>query len=333
MTFENLSKIVDGERLNTPLVNAYEKIETKPHLIKQGDLFVGSNAKEIKKAIDHGAYGILCQEEPIMIDKEVAWIQVTSTDDALIKILRFSLLKSEALFFYFPTIEYAILKQILQKKNIVFIDEPIEKNFKKILTSDSNSFFISDNKRFLEQIYPEFISYHDRETSLLKLTHQTLFLSSFTYEDVHYEEVKLPALFLPQLNTVLHYLKESQLDFDIYKLSFVEHFNPLFISNKLTIQPFGHSEHAFIVEPSESEIAPSFAYLQHYATWAKVLLCLPKESKISIKEASFVKHYTHIEEVNSIKMDKFNFILILANYNELTNILEKNKQVTNVALF
>jgi ferrochelatase len=333
MTFENLSKIVDGVRLNTPLVNAYEKIETKPHLIKQGDLFVGSDPKEILEAIEHGAYGILCEKEPIMIDEEVAWIQVTSTDDALIKILRFSLLKSEALFFYFPTIEYAILKQILQKKSIVFIDEPIEKNFKKILTSHSDSFFISDNKHFLEQIYPEFISYHDRKTTLLKLTHQTLFLSSFTYEEVHYEEIKLPALFLPQLNTVLHYLKESQLDFDIHKLSFVEHFNPLFVSNKLTIQPFGHSEHAFIVEPDEAEIASSFAYLQQYATWAKVLVFLPKESPIKITDASFVKHYNHIEEVNNIEIDRFNFILILANYNELTNVLEKNRQVTTVALF
>jgi ferrochelatase len=333
MTFENLSKIVDGVRLNTPLVNAYEKIETKSHLIKQGDLFVGSDPKEIQKAIQHGAYGILCQNKPIMIDEEVAWIQVTSTDEALIKILRFSLLKSEALFFYFPSIEYAILKQILQKRKVIFIDSAIEKNFKKILTSDSNSFFISDNKAFLKQIYPEFISYHDRETSLLKLTHQSLFLSSFTYEEIHYEEIRLPALFLPQLNTVLHYLKESQLDFDIHKLFFVEHFKPLFISNKFTIQPFGHSEHAFIVEPSETQIQASFDYLQKYATWANILLYLPQESTVEIKASTLTKRYSHLEEINTLEMDKFNFILILANYNELTNILENNKKVTNVTLF
>jgi len=333
MTFENLSKIIDAERLNTPLVNAYEKIETKAHLIKQGDLFVGSSPQEIQKAIHNGAYGILCDTDPIMIDAEVAWMQVASTDDALMKILRFSLLKSEALFFYFPTIEYAILKQILSKKKVVFIDEPIEKNFKKILTSDSNSFFISDNKRFLEQIYPDFITYHDRKTSLLKRTHQTLFLSSFTYEEVHYEEIKLPALFLPQLNTVLHYLKESQLDFDIHKLSFVEHFKPLFISNKMTIQPFGHSEHAFIIEPTIAQIEVSFDYLKQYATWAKVLLFIPQKSHLAVEGAPFIKHYAHLEDVNNIEIDRFNFILILANYNELTKILENNKKVNELTLF
>ena len=333
MTFENLSKIIEGERLNTPSVNAYEKIETKSHLIKRGDLFVGSDEAAIQKAIENGAYGIVCENYPSMIDEEVAWMQVASTDNALIKILRFSLLNSQALFFYFPSIEYSILKQILFKKDIVFIDEPIEKNFKKILQADSDSAFISNNKTFLEDIYPDYLSYHDKEENLLLQTQQSLFLSSFTYDDVHYEDVHLPALFLPQLNTVLHYLKESQHPFDIHRLSFVPHFQPLFISNKYTLQAFGHSEHVFIVESEHDMLASQLRYIQTQAPWAKLLLALPKTEKTKDYDTSDIFYYESLEAVKEIALDKFNFILILANYNELTKILENNKNVHVQSLF
>jgi len=333
MTFDNLCKIVDGERLNLPSVNAYEKIETKAHLIKQGDLFIGSAAESIAVAINNGAYAILHENNPTMIDEEVAWIKVDSTDEALIKILRFSLLKSDSLFFYFSTIEYAILKQIVKKEHMIFLDEQVTTNFKKILEAENNSFFISDNQDFLNRIYPEYITYHDRELPLIKLTHQTLFLSSFTYEDTHYEDIKLPALFLPALNRVLHYLKESHLHFDIEKLTFLEHFKPLFVSNRLTIRPFGHSEHVFIVEPDPKLISDSIHFIQTFAKWAEVLLFLPEESTLNVEAKVLVHSYTNISEVKDIELDRFNFILILANYNELSTTLENSHQEKNPSLF
>lgn len=339
MTFDNLCEIVDGERLNHPAIKAYEKIETKAHLIKRGDMFIGSDEKSIAHAINNGAYAILHENNPIMIDEEVAWIKVSSTDDALIKILRLSLLKSDSLFFYFPPIEVALLKQILKKEKVIFLEADVNTNFKKILEAENNSFFISQNEDFLQRIYPEFITYHEhaslplghRDKSLLKLTHQTLFLSSFTYEDIHYEHIKLPALFLASLSRVLHFLKESHLAFDIEKLSFIEYFQPLFISNRLTIRPFGDSEHAFIVQSDESQLLPSLEYIQNYAKWAEVLLFLPKGK--SVATDSTIHYYETLEEVKDIEVDKFNFILILANYNELSFILEKNNTEKNISLF
>ena len=333
MTFDNLCKIVDGERLNLPTVNAYEKIETEAQLIKQGDLFVGSDKTLIALAINNGAYAILHENSPHMIDEEVAWIKVDSTDAALIKILRFSLLKSDSLFFFFPPIEYAILKQIVKKEHMIFLDEQVTTNFKKILEAGNNSFFVSQNQDFLNYIYPEYITYLDKELPLIKITHQTLFLSSFTYQDIHYEDIKLPALFLPALNRVLHYLQESHLSFDIEKLTFLEHFKPLFISNRLTIRPFGHSEHAFIVEPNPKLINDSLHFIQTYAKWAEVLLFLPKRSTIEVEENILVDYYDDIAEIKGIEIDKFNFILIVANYNELSLILENKTLEKNSSLF
>jgi ferrochelatase len=333
MTFENLCKIVDGKLNNTPSVNAYEKIETKAHLIKRGDLFVGSDPKSIQEALHNGAYGILYDKETIMIDEEIAWIYVSSIKDALIKLLRFFLLTSHALFFFFNTIELAILRQIVKKEKMIFLEKDIEKNFKKILSAKSDSYFISDDKTFLAQIYPEYITYEDKENSLLQLTHQTLFLSSFTYDDVHYEDIKLPALFLPELSRVLHFIKEGALSYDIYKLHFIEHFKPLFISNNLTIQPFGHSEHAFIVEEDKEHILPALSYIKTFATWGNMLLFLPKEADIMIENETFIHYYEKLEEVKEIDVDRFNFILILANYNELSLLLEKSQHKRHPSLF
>ena len=331
MTFESLCKIVDGKPLNTPSVNAYDKIETKAHLIKRGDLFVGNDKEAITKAIENGAYGVLHDTDTIMTDEEIAWIKVESTDDALIMILRFSLLKSDSLFFYFPPVEYALLKQIIKRDKVIFLEKDVHKNFKKILETDNSSFFISKEEDFLQKVYPEFITYHDREQSLIKLTHQTLFLSSFTYDDIHYEDIKLPALFLPALNRVLHYLRESQLDFEIEKLTFLESFQPLFVSNKLTPKAFGDSEHVFIVHEDSQQMLSSLSYIEDFAKWAKILLFLPSKEKIST--CTTLHYYDTLEEVKDIDVNSFNFILILANYNKLSSLLEKNNNENSVSLF
>lgn len=331
MTFESLCKIIDGVCLNAPSVNAYEKIETKSHLVKRGDLFVGNEKEAIAQALENGAYGILHDRDTLMIDKEVAWIKVDSTDDALIMILRFSLLKSDSLFFYFPSIEYALLKQIVKKEKTIFLSDSVSKNFKKILEAENHSFFICKDEKFLEKIYPEFITYHDRDKSLIKLTHQTLFLSSFTYDDVHYENIKLPALFLPSLNRVLYYLKESNLSFDLEKLTFIENFQPLFISNRLIPKAFGDSEHAFIVAKDTTHILHSLSYIEEFATWAKTVLFLPTGTDVTTKAP--LRYYNSLQEIKDIDVDRFNFILILANYNELSLLLEQNKREDNLSLF
>jgi len=333
MTFQNLSKIVDGVCRNAPAVTAYEKLETKAHLIKRGDLFVGSDPVAISQAIENGAYAILHEGSPIMIDEEVAWIGVTSIEEALVKILRFSLLHTPSLFFHFPPISYDILRQIVKKENVVFLDALPSENFKKILYADANSFFISQDEIFLQNIYPEYLHYHDKKESLLTLTHQSLFLSSFIYEDIHFENVKLPALFLPELNSVLHFLKDASLSFDIDRLSFIEHFKPLFVSNTLTIRPFGCSEHAFIAQPEEKDIQRSLQYIQRHAPWANTLLFVPKFLGNAEFKTSSVYYFDTLEELKDIEVDKFNFILILANYNELSLVLENYKQKRTLSLF
>ncbi len=333
MTFENLSKIIHAQRLNVPEVSAYEKIETKSHLIKHGDLYIGNDHHEIQTAILNGAYGIVCEVLPQERDDEIAWLQVENTHEALIKLLRFWLLPSDALFFYFPPIHYEILQKILTNKEIIFLDDDLEKNFKKILLAQKENLFISKNQALLEQIYPEFISYHDNPTPLVQLTHHSLFLSDFSYEDIHYEHIQLPALFLPHLNDVLHFLKEYPLDFDLHKLHFIDYFRPLFVSNKLTIKPFGHSEHAYIIQQDDHYFYESLHYLQQTTPWANILLYLPKNAKLKINETLPTHRYEHLEEIKQIKMDKFNFILILANYNELIKILEQNKKEQQPLLF
>ncbi len=332
MTFESLCKIVDGVCLNSPAVNAYEKIETKPHLIKRGDLFVGSDREAIIQAVENGAYGILHDDDTIMIDEEVAWLKVDSTDNALIKLLRFSLLKSDFSFTLFSPIQYALLKKLVPK-SLLFLEAKTSDNFKKILSAQKGSHFISQDELFLSSVYPEYTSYNDKHIYPIQLTHKTLFLSSFTYHDKHYEDIKIPSLFIQDLTSVLHYLDEYHLHYELEKLDFTQHFQPLFISNRLTIRPFGHSEHAFIVQSDSTKIIPSLNYINNVATWANILLFLPKEVKIQLDTKITTHHYDTLEEVKNIEVDKFNFILILANYNELSNLLENSKQEKHISLF
>ncbi len=335
MTFENLAKIVDAKLLNQAAVKAYEKIETKAYLIKRGDLFIGSQEDAINQAIENGAYGILCDNPHIRIsDDEIAWLYVSQCDSALIKLLRFSLLQSTSGFVLFTPVQYAILKQLAVQKNVIFLEKEMAKNFKKIQSADNESCFIASDQTLLQEIAPDYTDFsHHAVKSKLRWTHQSLFLSSFIYQDTHYEDIKLPALFLADLNIVLHFLEQQNIAFNLEKLHFLEFFHPLFISNRLAIRPFGQSEHAFIVNHDHTMIPESVAYIQNHAKWSKILLFLPVGTQLLQETNTQTTYYHDLSEIKSIEVNKFNFILILANYNDLHTILEQNNQEKNISLF
>ncbi len=333
MTFENLSKIIGGKLLNSPAVSAYEKIETKAHRIKHGDLLFSNDPISIEEAIKHGALGIVAENIQEISDNEIAWIEVENIHIALAKLLRFSLIQSDTTFTLFSPVQYALLQKLHASKKLIFLEASIEKNFHKIFYAQAGSHFISKDKTFLKQIIPDYNSVDKPSTMEIIRTHQTLFLSSFTYHDRHYEEIKLPALFLEDFNLVLHFSKENGIEIDINKLDFIPHFQPLFISNNLHIKSFGHSEHAFIVESDASQINRSLTYLASYATWAKIMIFLPHDSHLSLQTNHPIHYYSQLTEVKEIVVDDFNFILILANYNELSLLLKKSVEEKSPSLF
>ena len=100
MKIEDILNLTEGTLSNTPKVQAIESATVFPSKVDHGDLFFSSNQEEIDKAIENGAYAIVYDDENIVRhDEEIAWIKVSNIQLAAFKLIRYVVIKKEAIFF------------------------------------------------------------------------------------------------------------------------------------------------------------------------------------------------------------------------------------------
>ncbi len=335
MTFENFIKIVHGTFRHQPTIKAFEKVETDPNRIKNGDLFLGNSVNDVKKALKNGAYGIASERKLRVLDKEVAWIRVPSCENVLIKLLRLSLLNRDVIFYNFSTVEFDILKKVTTTKGIIiFLEHDYTKDFKKIINAKNSAIFISSNKDFTDKIYPSYQLFNPLNVHYqIKIIKASLFLTSFLYKDKCYKDIKLPKIFISKLESVVNFLEQKQLQYDINKLDFIEHFKPIFVNKNLKPKNFGTSQSTIILEKEIDLIEEELNFLLKRAKWSKIILFLPKGYKVKKIQYDKIIYYKELEEIQNLTKETFNFILILADYNELFEILNKINLERQLSLF
>jgi ferrochelatase len=317
MTFENFSRLTGAELLNDPFISSFEKIETNPKKIKRGDLFIGDSIEDIELALHLEAYAIVSTKNLEIIDEEIAWFKAASLDEVLIKLLRFTLLEKNFRFIYAHSIEFELIKKIADKQKIIFLNDDEKDSYKKIINADEKSIFFSTDKLFLKQIYPEYESIEDLTTEIFNCIKKTLFLSSFSYHDKIYKDIKISPLFLKYLEKSVSFLDSNHIEYDIEKTSFTIHFHPIFVNQNLELKSFGKTEHVLICESDKSLIEKELSFLKKEAPWAKT---------------------THFELSNLSDLDKlknieFNFAIIFVKYDTLIEILDKKEKKKQIELF
>jgi len=314
MSFDNLIKIIDGTLLNSPSISKFESIETNSKRTKWGDLFIAVDEDDIEQALENGVYGILCDYDTPIKDEEIAWIRVTSIKEALKKLLRFKLLKKPLNFIYLNPLEKEIAKSITKKSDLLFLDLDLVENFKKLINADENSIIVSTDKEILKDIYPNFKQLQNDKLPKIEVTYKTLFFTSLIYDDNYYENLKFPPIFIDELARVLGFLQNHKVPYNLNSIKLENHFREIFITDQFKSRQFGESEHVIIVENSNELLEDSFTYIRENAPWAS-----------STKST--------LDKLLDLDIDKFNFILIKANYNELIKILEKFSLKINNSLF
>jgi ferrochelatase len=314
MSFDNLIKIIDGTLLNSPSISKFEAIETNAKKTKWGDLFIAINKEDIDLALQNGAYGVLCDYDTPIKDDEIAWIRVLDIKESLKKLLRFKLLKKSLNFLYLTPIEKEIAKSITKKSDILFLEQDLIENFKKLINADENSIIISTDKEILKDIYPSFKSLQKEKFNKIQIIYKTLFFTSFIHNDKYYENLKFPPIYINELSKVLSFLQKHEVPYNLNYVKLENHFREIFITDKFKIRNFGESEHVIIVEDSNDKVDRALSYIRENAPWAN-------STKITL------------DKLTDLNIDKFNFILIKANYNKVIKFLEKFSLKIDNSLF
>ncbi|NQY54367.1 MAG: peptidoglycan synthetase, partial [Campylobacteraceae bacterium] len=160
MKISSLIDIIEGELINSPSISFIYNIKTNAKKVNEGDLYIAKNPNDLALAIKNGAFAIIYDFYTPILDKEIAWIQVKSYKDALIKIFRFKLSTLDLEAYSCNTITYDLLN-IYKNKSFKFISSNLENCIKIIENIKDKDILFSCDENLLNKIYPKFSNFNN----------------------------------------------------------------------------------------------------------------------------------------------------------------------------
>jgi hypothetical protein len=333
MRLENIVALCNAALLNKPSITSFSTISYRAKDIKRGDLFIAKNADEINHAIQNGAYGIIFDTPVQISDHEIAWMKVSHVADALARILRFLLLEKNITAYECDAISLKIASQIsTHNKTVAVISGNIFDAYDRLHSLEENSIVLFGNDFQYKSIFVTTKQIPRLVTSKVNIIEQTLFETSFIYEDVFYERKLLSPFFIPYLETLLQLYKSENIAFTIGSFHITEHFQAVFTDNSFIQKEFGSSDKVLIFEPSFEPIPLQIEFLQQQASWAKLIYIVPQSKQNMIKDTQNIFTYnTQLDIIELLKAADFHFALIAEQDKSLLDksfFVKRQRQLT-----
>jgi len=336
MRLENVVALIHGKLVNTPFVHTFTNIVFEAKNVKRGDLFIAYDENEIEDAIFNGAYGIIFDKPTQISDTEIAWIKVQNLDDALTRLLRFKLIAKNLTVYTCNEIILHFALQITTDNSLVILDGDIKYLYNSLRNLEENTLVLFCPNRTTSDIFTHTKPLLENKGLKIKIVEQTLFETSFIYKNIFYERQLLSPLFIPYLEQLFYFFTTYKINFRVKKLTLTNHFEAIFINKKFTIQEFGTTDMVIIFEQESSLVASEMEFLQHYASWAKLLFIVPQNivSSLDTKLLSSGNFQTYKEEKEIHKLLNtydFHFALVMATHKSF--LQEHNEVQKNLTLF
>ena len=332
MRLENVLALTDAKLLNKPSISSFNSISLKLSDLKRGDLFIASNTQDILEAIRLGTYGVMVDEQVNISDVEIAWIYVQSIEDALSKILRFHLLHKNISIYECDEITMKLATQISNSKEVLAITGDIFNTFEMLWNNDKVSLLLFLDSFDYKKIFTSVKIFPKITSSKINIIEQTLFETSFIYDNVFYERKLLSPFFIPYLEQLLQLLKNEKIQYNIASFNIPNHFEAVFVNNNLEEQEFGSSDKVLIFEPSFQPILSQIEFLTKQASWAKIIYLIPSYQQNKFTDLTNILTYdTKLDIINILKNIDFHFALIAEQDVELLRehlIVKQPKQLT-----
>lgn len=327
MRLENILALTNGNLVNEPFVKKFENIVFNAKTVKRGDFFIAFDESMISDAILNGAYGIMFDKPTQISDTEIAWVKVNSCEEALKKILRFELIEKNINVYSCNEIVLKLAKQVITDPNFIVVYGDIISIYKQLsnLQNETTLLFcptMSDANLFTDV---KELTYD--ETDAVSIMEQTLFETSFIYDNIFYERQLISPFFIPYLEELLHLYKTLDINFRLKSFSQIDHFEAVFVNKKIEIKEFGTSDKVLIFEPNADLIEQEITFLENHATWANLIYILPHSFTQKYTDNQSIYTYKNQKDIREILQDKsFHFALIVGTDKSILS-----KPITNQA--
>ena len=313
MRLENIVALTYAELINSPYVSDFSSISFNASKVKRGDLFIAFKHDDIEIAIKNGAYGIMFEKPTQISDMEIAWIKVKNLYDAVHKIVRFIFIDKEIEVYECNEIVLELAKQIdVESENFIVLSDNIETYFDKLTELPQHSIALFSPTHIPKDIFPSLKQLPQKTGKAIEIIEQTLFETSFIYDDIFYERQLLSPFFMPYLEELLNLFKILKINFKLKKFLPIKHFEAVFVNKNIEIKEFGSSDKVLIFEKSTMLILQEMKFLQQHSTWAKTIYIIPYAIKDELDYNIDIIFYKTIKELKQILKElNFHFALIV----------------------
>lgn len=310
MRLENILALTHGKLVNEPFVKNFENIVFDSKAVKRGDFFIAFDVDTIEEAIFNGAYGVMFDKPTQISDSEIAWIKVDDCEDALKRVLRFRLIEKEVSVYECNEIVLKLSLQVITEPNFVSVNGDIKEIHKQLWHVDNNSTLLFCPQTCDKDIFTDIKQLSTTAIEPITIMEQTLFETSFIYDNIFYERQLISPFFIPYLEELLHLYKTQKINFRLKKFVPIEHFEAVFTNKNFELKEFGTSDKVLIFEPNTSLIDLEIEYLQRNANWANVIYIIPHAIN-KIEDERIFTYNNSNQIIDILKSNSFHFALVV----------------------
>lgn len=312
MRLENVLALTYGTVINEPFVKTFENIVFESNKVKRGDLFIAFDEEEIENAVLNGAYGVLFDKPTQISDREIAWIKVEDINDALKRLLRFKLIDKEIVVYECNKIVLKLALQVVNESNFIALNGDIKSIVKSLWDLPNQSTVLFSPALTPKEIFTDIKSITSTSIEPINVVEQTLFETSFIYDNVFYERQLISPFFMPYLEELLHLFKTLKINFRLKKFTPIDHFEAVFTNKNFEIKEFGTSDKVLIFESTTELIDSEIAFLRKQANWANIIFILPFKDAQKYQDQEYIYLYKNKKEIIEIlKGNSFHFALVV----------------------
>lgn len=332
MRLENLLALTQGSLNSEPAITSVEGICFDAKKVKRGNLFIALDSKYIDEAVLNGAYAVIFDKPTQILDSEIAWIKVDDAALALKKVLRFHLIEKELDVYECDPITLKLAQQVITPNNFVVVSGTLEHIALQLFDIEHKSTVLFSPQNIGNEIFSSTKPIPNTGYEAINIIEQTLFETSFIYDNTFYERQLLSPFFIPYLERLLHLFKIIHLQYRLKQFTPIAHFEAVFTNACFDVQDFGASEKVLIFEPDFELITQQIDFLKRQATWAKIIYVVPWQKKQLLKDVENIFTYANAQDIIDIlKSSDFHFALIAEQDKSLLNTLsisQKYQQLT-----
>lgn len=327
MRVTNLCDLLNADLLNKPKISSINGFCFDLKDCKNECVFISTNKNddEVQKAIQSGAYAIISQHDITVKNDEIAILKVSNIKTALTRLIRFTACYKKLKFSLLNTIQYATICKISLDKKAKILNSDFKKRFLDIMNANDGDIFFSDDEKLLQKT-TAFYDFVFSDDNVQNVSENSLFYLSFICDDVYYQNIIYPKIFLKALCGLIKYLNKFKIAFKMPKdLGIEGHFDPIFVDKFYNIKSFGDSYRAFIVENDLAlfEIEANFLRSKF---GSDIVVCASHNLQTDIK-IDF--RFTSLSALQNLY--NFRYALVFCEKNDLLDSL--NQKETQKTLF